>query len=98
MLNYTLIIATLGRATELETLFESLALQHYPGLDCIVVDQNPDDRLKEIIDRWQDAFCIRRLRSSPGLSQARNIGLQYATGDIVAYPDDDCWYSPSLLP
>jgi glycosyltransferase involved in cell wall biosynthesis len=97
MLTFTLIIATLGRTTELETLLASLASQEYPELDCIVVDQNPDDRLEELLDRWHDALPIRRLRSAPGLSRARNIGLLAATGDIVAFPDDDCWYPPALL-
>jgi glycosyltransferase involved in cell wall biosynthesis len=32
-----------------------------------------------------------------GLSQARNIGLSHATGDIVAFPDDDCWYPDNIL-
>jgi glycosyltransferase involved in cell wall biosynthesis len=98
MLTFTLIIATLGRTAELDTLLTSLAAQDYPGLDCIVVDQNPDDRLRALLDRWHEILPIRRLRSAPGLSRARNIGLLGATGDIVAFPDDDCWYPPSLLP
>jgi glycosyltransferase involved in cell wall biosynthesis len=98
MLTFTLIIATLGRTIELETLLASLAAQEYPGLDCIVVDQNPDDRLKELLNRWHDVLPIRRLRSAPGLSRARNIGLLDATGDVVGFPDDDCWYPPALLP
>ena len=32
-----------------------------------------------------------------GLSLARNIGLNYVKGDIIAFPDDDCEYPPNLL-
>lgn len=32
-----------------------------------------------------------------GLSHARNIGLQKVTGDIVGFPDDDCWYDDTTL-
>ena len=32
-----------------------------------------------------------------GASRGRNIGLGAAQGDIIAIPDDDCWYLPTLL-
>jgi glycosyltransferase involved in cell wall biosynthesis len=97
MQRISLVIATIGRVSELDALFRSISLQAYPLLECIVVDQNGDDRLGKTLDIWQDVLSIRRLRSVPGLSRARNIGLQYASGDIVAFPDDDCWYAMSLL-
>jgi hypothetical protein len=97
MLSFSLIVATLGRTAELESLFQSLATQAYPALECIVVDQNADDRVERIIDRWKSSLPIRRVTSAPGLSRARNVGLTFATGDIIAFPDDDCWYSESLL-
>ncbi|MGV8935946.1 MAG: glycosyltransferase family 2 protein [Allorhizobium sp.] len=37
------------------------------------------------------------MRSPKGLSLGRNVGLGAATGDIIAFPDDDCWYRPALL-
>jgi glycosyltransferase involved in cell wall biosynthesis len=32
------------------------------------------------------------------LSNARNVGLEQASGEIIAFPDDDCWYPDGLLP
>jgi hypothetical protein len=31
------------------------------------------------------------------LSNARNIGLNYVTGDIIVFSDDDCWYNETIL-
>jgi glycosyltransferase involved in cell wall biosynthesis len=97
MLSFTLIIPTVGRTAELDALFESLAMQAFAGLDCVVIDQNSDARIDEVLRRWETRLRIRRLYAVPGLSHARNLGLAHAEGDLVAFPDDDCWYSPGLL-
>ncbi len=97
MKHFSLIIATINRTEELNTLFASIAAQDFPGVECILVDQNPDNRLAAIVERWSAVLDIRWVRATPGLSRARNIGLQFARGRIVAFPDDDCAYTPSLL-
>lgn len=97
MLTFSLIVATLGRTAELECLFKSLSTQAYPAVECIVVDQNADDRVERIVKRWRSRLPLCRITSAPGVSRARNAGLNYATGNIVAFPDDDCWYTDALL-
>ena len=92
----SLIVATLNRLTELERLLTSLDAQTLKDFEVIVVDQNPDDRLVPIL-REHEGLKIRHLRSQPGLSRARNAGLRAAQGEIVAIPDDDCWYPDQLL-
>ena len=43
------------------------------------------------------ALRLHHVRSPRGLSRGRNIGLAHAAGDIIAIPDDDCWYPGNLL-
>jgi glycosyltransferase involved in cell wall biosynthesis len=92
----SLVVATLNRVTELERLLTSLDGQSYQDFEVIIVDQNADDRLVGVL-RQHPGLGIRHLRSRPGASRARNVGLRAAKGDIIGFPDDDCWYPESLL-
>jgi glycosyltransferase involved in cell wall biosynthesis len=95
----SLILATVGRTSELGRLFDSLAAQSFGNFEVIVVDQNDDDRLLPHVERARYlGMTIRHLRHHPAnLAAARNIGIEAARGKWIGFPDDDCWYSPRLL-
>ncbi len=92
----SLIVSTLGRTDELERFLATLDTQVFRDFEVILVDQNPDDRLKPLLAR-HCRLPIQHLRSAKGLSRGRNVGLAVARGEIVSIPDDDCWYPPDLL-
>ncbi len=92
----SLVVATVNRVSELERLLDSLCRQTYKDLELIVVDQNSDNRLIPVLDRHPE-LTIRHLRSGRGLSRARNVGLPHAKGEIIGFPDDDCWYPEQVL-
>lgn len=94
---FTLVLATVSRTTELDRLLRALKAQTYQGSSVILVDQNQDNRLDPILALYNGSLSIQRLRSTRGLSRARNVALPQITGDIVGFPDDDCWYPPDLL-
>jgi glycosyltransferase involved in cell wall biosynthesis len=96
-MKFSLVLATVGRVEELERFFSSLGSQNYPEVEVLLVDQNPDDRLRDTVAAASARFTILHLRSERGLSRARNTALSYVTGDVVAFPDDDCWYPPDVL-
>lgn len=95
----SLIMATLGRATEVGEMIASLGRQTDPRFELIVVDQNPDDRLLPYIEAGRSiGLDIRHERiSRHGLSHARNHGLRFARYSHVGFPDDDCWYEPDVV-
>lgn len=94
---FSLVMGTLGRTQEIGRFLASLKRQDYPAVELVIVDQNPDDRLLPLIEAYRPYFPIERIVSPKGLSRARNAGLQRITGDLVAFPDDDCWYPDGLL-
>jgi glycosyltransferase involved in cell wall biosynthesis len=93
--SFDLVVATVGRAEELARFLDSLEAQTFGGFRTIVVDQNPDDRLDSVLTR--SGLDVRRIRSEPGLSRARNAALGELTSEVIAFPDDDCVYPPGLL-
>jgi glycosyltransferase involved in cell wall biosynthesis len=97
MPKFSLIVATKDRTTELARLISSLDEQAISDYELIVVDQNDDERLAPILASSRRKEKIRRVRSRPGVSSARNEGLSIAKGAIVAFPDDDCWYPVETL-
>lgn len=94
---FSLILATLGRRLEVQRFLESLAVQDTNDFEVLVVDQNPVGWLDNVIAPFQEGLSIRQIPSAPGLSRARNLGLNHASGEFIAFPDDDCWYPNGLL-
>ncbi len=96
-MKFSLICATLKRTDEVKRLLKSLVAQTISDFEIIFIDQNSDQRLLPLLERYSDILTIKRLISKPGLSKARNLGMESATGELIAFPDDDCWYKNNLL-
>ena len=98
-LRVTLVLATFGRANEIGRLLETLVGQTQAPFELLVVDQNFDDRVLPFVAQAQKAgLSVKHWRLTPAnLSAARNRGIAEATGDVIAFPDDDCWYSSDLI-
>jgi glycosyltransferase involved in cell wall biosynthesis len=92
----SLIVATINRTAELERLLASLDKQTYNDFEVLIVDQNSDDRLVPLLAKHSN-LKIRHFHSERGAARARNVALRVAVGDVIAFPDDDCWYPASVL-
>lgn len=97
MARFSLVLGTKDRVRELRRFLTALDAQSHRQFELVVVDQNDDDRLVRVLREFEKRFPIIRLRAKPGLSRARNSGLCHASGEVIAFPDDDCWYPPDLL-
>ncbi len=95
----SLVLCTVGRDAEVKLFIDSI-IQSECNVELIIVDQNRDNRIDRVIDEccFPENFIIKHIKPDVlGLSRARNIGLEYVTGDIFAFPDDDCIYSKGVL-
>jgi len=77
-----------GGETVAETIERLLELR-YPDLEVIVVIDGSTDETIRIVERHDEVRMIRT--ENRGLSAARNTGLEAATGEIIAYIDDDAY-------
>ena len=93
----SLITATLGRINEVERLLVSLSKQTYKDFEIIIVDQNEHLELEKLVSKFNNLNLVYLRSSQKGLSLNRNIGLSKAKGDIIGFPDDDCFYEDNLL-
>ena len=74
-----------GAATIADCLQGATALD-YPNYEVIVVDDGSTDDTARIAS----AFDVRLIRTeNGGLSRARNVGIEAATGEIIAFTDGD---------
>jgi GT2 family glycosyltransferase len=82
-----------GSATIRDTL-DGLQELAYPDYEVIVVNDGSTDAVPEILRDYD--FQVIHIEQG-GLSHARNLGWQAASGEIVAYIDDDAWPDPHWL-
>ena len=87
-LSFSVVISTRDRAAHLANCLRSLEQQDYFNFEVIVVkgpcSDNTDDVLNQYVGKIRIAECFEG-----NLSKSRNIGIDAAAGDIVAFIDDD---------
>jgi len=76
----------------------SIFAQQYSPLECIVVDDGSTDETETLIKQWLGGTQLRYIRvNHGGLSYARNIGIENANGEYIAFLDaDDVWMPEKL--
>jgi GT2 family glycosyltransferase len=91
------VIATRDRAARLEALLASLAAQRGASVEAIVVDDGSTDATPELLERGVEGLALRALRHDPprGPAAARNAGWRAASGQVVAFLDDDVVADPA---
>ncbi|MGX5770976.1 glycosyltransferase family 2 protein [Microbacterium trichothecenolyticum] len=86
---------TLDRWDQLVLAMDSLSAQTPSHETILVVDHN-DELLERARSRWPE-FIVLSNTARRGLSGGRNTALQVATGEVVAFLDDDAVAEPGWL-
>ncbi|WP_072390174.1 glycosyltransferase [Hyphomicrobium sp. CS1GBMeth3] len=94
--NVSIIINTYNRAKSLARTLESLSWLRYEKFEVVVVNGPSSDDTAAVLDTYADRIKIGSCPEA-NLSMSRNVGLAMASGEIVAYLDDDAIPEPDWL-
>src|SRR5438874_2246153 len=91
----SVVVCSYNAERTMEVCLASLEVLDYPDYEVIVVNDGSTDRTLEIAERFP--YCRIISQPNKGLSVARNVGAEAATGEIIAYTDSDCVADPDWL-
>lgn len=83
----------------LQKCLESIVNQTYANLEIILVNDGSTDRCQAIIDQYtnKDNRIKAYVKENGGLSDARNYGMKYVTGDYILFIDSDDWIDLTMI-
>lgn len=76
----------------------SIINQTYNNIEIILVDDGSTDNSGAICDEWSERDCRIKVihKTNGGLSDARNAGMQIATGELIGFVDSDDYISENM--
>ena len=98
-MDYDIVIATRNRASILEVSIPLMLSQGRRPRRLIVVDSSDDDQAaRKSVESVLvgDPIEFEFLRSEPGVTRQRNVGLRRVGSPVVMFPDDDSLWLPGV--
>lgn len=90
----SVVVCSYNGSRTIRECLEGLGRLDYPNYEVIVVNDGSTDTTAAIASQYDVRLISTKNR---GLSNARNTGIEAATGEIVAYIDDDASPDPHWL-
>ncbi len=90
----SVVVCSYNGSRTIRDCLEGLQKLEYPNFEVIIVDDGSTDGTAAIAHQYGFRLISTENR---GLSNARNTGMEMATGEIIAYIDDDAYPDPHWL-
>lgn len=98
MKKVSIIVPAYKSESTISETINSIKKQTYKNVEVLVIENGTKDSTESIIDGYKKELEIKYFYSEkPNVSNARNIGLQNATGDYIAFIDSDDRYENDYL-
>ena len=94
----SVVIPTYNREKVLARAIDSVLNQTYGDLEVIVADDCSTDNTRRLVERYSDPRVrYGCLEKNSGACAARNLGIEMARGEYIAFQDsDDQWHADKL--
>lgn len=96
MPSFSVVINTYNRVDSLRATLDALRQQTFTDFEVVVVDGPSDDGTSDLLSGRSDAVRVVRFEER-NLSKSRNLGIDAAAGEVVAFIDDDAIPEPRWL-
>jgi glycosyltransferase involved in cell wall biosynthesis len=95
----SVIIPTIDRPRLLDAALGSVAAQHVHGDVEVIVVNDGGSSVAPVVRGWNAALAVRLVELDQGVgpAAARNVGIQLANGEYIAFLDDDDLFLPEHL-
>ena len=95
---FSVVLPTFNRADLLLTAIESVISQSYDDWELIIVDNQSSDGTQEKIRQISDSrIKLLTIQNNGSISTSRNLGINTAHGEWIAFLDSDDWWAPNKL-
>lgn len=98
-MKFSIIVPVYNVEKYISKCIESIINQTYKNFELIIVNDGSPDNSQKIIDKYvkKDKRIKSFIKENGGLSDARNYGLKYTTGDYLLFVDSDDSIEMKLL-
>lgn len=95
-MNVSVIIPAYKAGHTISRAVESVLAQTHPATEILIVDDGSPDDITEALVPYGDRVTLLR-KENGGAASARNLGIDTASGDLVAFLDADDYWEPAKL-
>ena len=97
-MKFSIVIPTFNRAKFISQIIIDIINQTYTNWELIIIDDGSTDDTKEVVAQFiNNPKIIYLYQENAERSEARNNGINNATGDFICFVDSDERLNPSFL-
>ncbi|MCF7970320.1 MAG: glycosyltransferase family 2 protein [Methylococcaceae bacterium] len=103
---FSIIVPTRNRGSELQTCLDAIYQQTFTNYQVLILDDGSSSAIRQqhqaLLKNYDERFQWHEINASDSLGSGpavvRNIGIETAQGDYLAFcDDDDCWHREDHL-